>query len=280
MPEIFDGFVSWLAGPSGTVIIAAVIGFAGIIWQIGRQARHAVEQHRRNESIKLKLQIYQEIWVAISAASDAVSTLKADLQLKATNLRSIMQGYTTWENWQSSRNQFPDLQSKFDDAQKTVIGVVRSVEQWRVIDPRLDVFIFAFHASFHDCHEAFYREFCPLAIRLLPTTNPATGQPFHVDQPAIEVLERFATLADLQLDVLEGLSGYLLDLENEMQNLLVGELFDNKLERREPLDPRVVVVSLDRRDELRAYFEQETPWGVANAETARRVTERIAERTE
>ena len=60
-------------------------------------------------------------------------------------------------------------------------------------------------------------------------------------------------------------SAYLQDLQTEAQNLLVGDLFGNKAPPRKPPDPRKLVISLARHDEIRDFLHNETPWGAHKA---------------
>ena len=57
------------------------------------------------------------------------------------------------------------------------------------------------------------------------------------------------------------------DFQVEMQNLSLGGLFEGKAKRREPIDPKYVVVRIDRHDELLRHFETQTAWGRDKAET-------------
>ena len=60
------------------------------------------------------------------------------------------------------------------------------------------------------------------------------------------------------------LINYLYDLNVELQNIFLSKLFNNKVPRRQPLDPKIKVISTESKEELeklRKYFEEETNWG-------------------
>jgi hypothetical protein len=59
------------------------------------------------------------------------------------------------------------------------------------------------------------------------------------------------------------MGSYLYDLNVEIQNTLLINLFPNKAPRRVPLDPKFKVISTEPNeiDSLRKYFEEETDWG-------------------
>ena len=46
-----------------------------------------------------------------------------------------------------------------------------------------------------------------------------------------------------------------------MQNILLSELFQRVLPAREPLDPNLKVVKLDKYAELDKFFNEQTEWG-------------------
>lgn len=56
-----------------------------------------------------------------------------------------------------------------------------------------------------------------------------------------------------------------------MQNVLVGPLFGNTVPRRQPIDPRHVVISLDKDALLTRHFQEDSAWGRGVKETDARV---------
>ena len=60
------------------------------------------------------------------------------------------------------------------------------------------------------------------------------------------------------LKILLDEAGYLYDLEVELQNKLLGKLFNNQLARRIPKDASVVVISTDvfMKKKLEGYFNE------------------------
>ena len=53
------------------------------------------------------------------------------------------------------------------------------------------------------------------------------------------------------------------DLNVEAQNLLLGDHFDHRVPRRQPLDPAHIVITADPEgfDRLDRYFDNEANWG-------------------
>jgi hypothetical protein len=66
------------------------------------------------------------------------------------------------------------------------------------------------------------------------------------------------------IDALTTFQSYIYDLQVEMQNLLLGELFDRQIPARKPVDPGSAI-QLNRHRELTKYFKRDTAWGRAQA---------------
>ena len=61
-------------------VVTATVGVLVVFWQIGRQARNAIQQNRHNEALKLKLQVYEEIASICRSASQAAISLSSYVQ--------------------------------------------------------------------------------------------------------------------------------------------------------------------------------------------------------
>ncbi len=72
--------------------------------------------------------------------------------------------------------------------------------------------------------------------------------------------------------------GYLHDTRIGLQNLLLAAIFRSKLPPREPLDPTIVPLSLERAAEQKDYFLNRSPWAVEMAAVNERTKAEIAKR--
>jgi hypothetical protein len=79
-------------------------------------------------------------------------------------------------------------------------------------------------------------------------------------------------------DAIGTLTAYTSDFQVEAQNLLLAELFGNVVAPRQPLDPNLKVVTLAEADQLKEYFENETPWAASVREAKARVAAQIGAR--
>ena len=64
-----------------------------------------------------------------------------------------------------------------------------------------------------------------------------------------------------------------------MQNLLLQELFGQCVANRQPIDPRLKVITLDEAGKLIRYFYEDTPWGASVRDTQTRVKAQLDART-
>ncbi len=82
-------------------------------------------------------------------------------------------------------------------------------------------------------------------------------------RPSEAQLQKLDELVGIYKNAAEVLGWYLYDLNVELQNIFLSKLFNNKAPRRQPLDPKAIVVSTEPAaiERLRKYFEEDTDWG-------------------
>jgi hypothetical protein len=83
--------------------------------------------------------------------------------------------------------------------------------------------------------------------------------------------EHLHNLEDATLEATMRLGNYIVDFQTETQNLLLGELFENKVPPRKPIDPSMFALELDRSAELIEHFEKNTDWGRRKAQSDKEV---------
>jgi len=230
-------------------------GFAVIFYQLARQSKNAIEQNRRNESLKLKVQIYEKVIGTCSAAQDAVMQFTnyisvLDLQLLfATN----MQGGLVKPRPPSQR--YPEYSRLRSQATLGLISVVTMIEQWHVVDPRLSVFRRAIGMGL-DSHQKIIFGGPDILVNAMPMDE-------FLDQwspPSAADLARYRARMQIELYEMGRLSAWVGDFQIEMQMLLLAELFPNPVERRDPPDPEQFCIRLDRADEIERVLDQ-SDWG-------------------
>jgi len=73
-------------------------------------------------------------------------------------------------------------------AKSKTIEFILFVEQWGIIDRRLEVFKIAFNVALFDVDQV-WSIYSPLAMRTMPAQHPQTGQVMPWDVPPPDALE-------------------------------------------------------------------------------------------
>lgn len=258
-----------------TILIATAAALL-VTWQVGRQARRALDGRRQIESMRLKKDVYKDIQGSIGACLDARLKLKAFVHEFLLNVDIYRKDKSArWTpNAQPSR-----LVALFGASTQTVGDLVGLLGRLKIIDPRMDVFPVAFNSALYDVRLAFqsYADPATRVMALQARDNaPAVWMP-----PGDRDFDRFERASQDLLRTLEVLGGYLADLEIEIQNVLLGPLFKRQLAPRTPANADDIVIRLDRHKELSDYFLRGSPWGVdmatAENDSRKRQVEREAE---
>ncbi|MFY0399986.1 hypothetical protein [Brevundimonas naejangsanensis] len=244
--------------------LVGLIGFVGITWQIGRQAKNAINQNRLNEASKLKLEIYKGILETCELASSAEIALSSYLRNFQLEIRTAGNLHAMGRPFNTPTARFLELSELRQAATVAAIGVITVVERWHVVDGRMSIFQDAINSAIYDVNEAADLVQA-LAIRLMPMDDPGTTNPLPWNLPTGAEAKQLKASADLFYEALHNLGYYVADFQTEMQALLVGDLFGNGVITREPLNPSAKVIRLKDERALRRYFRQETSWGKATA---------------
>jgi|UniRef100_UPI0035C99A89 hypothetical protein len=106
-----------------------------------------------------------------------------------------------------------------------------------------------------------FSDFVLHVMPALPTDNPSGGI-FPYKPPSIEGALAVRKYGDQLIRAVDDATAYTEDFLTEMQNVLLGDLYKNHLEPRQPPDPARRAVTLDRAQDLDAWFSANTAWGV------------------
>lgn len=258
-PDMQTAIVGALA-----TVVAATLGVIAVVWQIGRQSAHAIEQTRQTEALKLKMQVYQEIVGLCRDVTEAEIELSSYVRTCTFDIKMRSDLAKDRRNW-DVRGRAAQLYEHRSRLETAAISVIAFTERWGIIDPRIDLFRLAVNVALHDIREAF-DNYSALANPWMPLEGFA-----HPNPAGEHIVVQIAETGEKLTGAINDLGGYIFDLQIEMQNLLLGELFNHRLPRREPIDPDVVVVRLDAFDELKRHFEHDTAWGKKKIEVEDRV---------
>jgi hypothetical protein len=129
----------------------------------------------------------------------------------------------------------------------------------------MDIFRIAVASALYDIDDA-HQHYSNVANRAMSTAS--LRSPWT--PPNDDAFREIEFLGNQLLNAVTTLQAYIFDFLREMQTLLVGPMFDQRITPRIPRDPSFVVVRLDRYDQLIAYFNQQTAWGRNQAQIEKR----------
>lgn len=253
-------------------LAAAMFGALAISRQIKMQGEQSRGQILGTERRRLKSIFYDEIATVCAQEQDAnleySSWLRGiDLELRL-HRDALARNLTPF----AFSRRVMELNKFHSDLQKAAIDVIFLIERRLIFDPRILVFRTAINVALHDLRESHQELFSALMF-ILPVDLPnGTVHPGH--PPDIEQIDAILPMIAQKLEAALSLSSWLSDFLVEMQNLLLGDIFEARAPIRNPLDPSEIVVTLDRASRLELHFEAETSWG----KTMRRIEAETKER--
>ncbi len=162
----------------------------------------------------------------------------------------------------------PAFRNMLDRLSNNAIELVFFLERHAPLLPGFDVFKLAFGAALDEIRQN-YIKFQAVLFRWLPIDNPNYSPQGSVPQflycPTItsDAISEFQENMEPILKSLGRLECWASDLSIELQNHLLGDYADQRVEHRVPIDPDYLVVTVDsaHREKLMRYFNEETDYG-------------------
>jgi hypothetical protein len=227
----------------GEVITALglILGALVAYMQVQRNQRASLqlqETHLRNE---LKLKLYERFSATMAEASAKVSKASTQYYSVISSLSLRL------------RNALPvsptevgiDLSDRVFAAHSALIGVANVLEEYEILFSRFG----GFRREIFDACSRLLDTHTQLSSKLLlfqPMRNPETQKPFGpLVFPTEEQLAEIERLHRSYTDVCNDLSSYMVDLQIETQNELLGDLFQRQLPPRHLGDPNMKVLRRD-----------------------------------
>jgi hypothetical protein len=155
---------------------------------------------------------------------------------------------------------FPALSALYGEFTDAALRFIFLIENRRIIDPRILIFRTAMNTVLHDSRQSMFSDFVLHVMPALPTDNPNGIFPYK--PPSIEGALAVRKYSDQLIRAVDDATAYTEDFLTEMQNVLLGDLYGNHLEPRQPLDPARRTVTLDQVQDLEAWFSTNAAWGV------------------
>ena len=260
----------------GFTLLAALIGFGALIIQISHQSESALSQQKEAERLKIKVGIYEKIIDELQGASNSLGMLLVKVALCRVSLTGAAgEDKEQLKQPNITAAQILEVEQR---ASQNLVDLTLLVERWIVIDRRLEVFKYAFGAVSHDLRNRFNSLFFGPGLQVLPHVLP-NGQ-IHWERPREEVVEDFVAQAELLDEVIAEAGSYIADFQREIQVILMGDIFEDRIDPRSPVDPHKKVLRLDDSERLIRYFKSETEWGRKSEEAIKRAKAKIVAATD
>lgn len=263
-------------------IFGIIIGVVIVVFQLGRQHRNGLNQQKENHREQFRIQIYQEFSRLLGIASEKISHSKMYAFLIPTHVHIYHDQISKGFNPSPLPDRVMELNRRHYDSLQAAADLMILIERYQIVEPRLDIFRTALGVAHHDMLKAFGPLF-DLLLTLLPSEIPLPNgahKTVNIVNPSDEQIDALEKLVDAYTTESDNMICYLYDLNVELQNTLLVNLFPNKAPRRVPLDPKFKVVSTepDEMEKLRKYFDQETDWGKEKKKTEQSVFEQVERR--
>lgn len=251
--------------------LAALIGILTVSHQIRSQARQARDAVAEGERRKMKAALYDEILTSSRDLSDAAIELSNQLRMTNLDVTLAARAATLRVQFNTPSARFIRIMQLHETFSSCALRLIFLIESRRIIDPRIIVFRTALSSVLHDARQYMFSDAIAYVMPALPVDAPNGGL-FPYDPPSVEAAEILCIHNDQMIESLNYAISYTEDLLTEMQNCLLGDLFGNQINAREPINPDKQVITLSNSDLVEKWFENNTAWGVdiAKAEAAAR----------
>lgn len=255
-PTIRPAVISSLA-----TVLTAVVGLGVVFFQIGRQARNAIKQNKLNEAIKLKISIYDQTVATSEKAQAAVIEFTSFLRQFSLHLNFIRVAKENGYQWQQPTARFLDYQRLQSEAGNSCIMVMTMIDRWQIVEPNLSIFRRCIAMGL-DGLRIWQMKQPNVFVQFMPI-------PGYEDKwKAPEGADLASVMARINGELYEmgRVLAWIGDFQVEMQRLLLGDLFPNKVEYRDPPDPSQFCIRLDRLEEIESKLRA-MEWGKRQVET-------------
>jgi hypothetical protein len=254
--------------------VAAFLGFGGLIRQIRSQGKLSNEAIAENERRKIKAKMFEDSVAITRELVDNGISLSTELRIMMLQLEVAARAHAANLGYNMPTARFPSLQKKYTEFTDASHRFIFLIENSRIIDPRILVFRTAMSPVLHDTGKIMHSDFVLHVMPSLPTERP-DGQLFDYTPPSIEGMMRIKELSERVLSAISDATAYAEDYLIELQNHLLGDLFNTQIAHRKPIDPASKVITLAKFDELEAWFSNNTEWGKEMAQIEAETHERF-----
>jgi hypothetical protein len=249
----FDPKFDW-----GTVV--QFLGFAVAIGVVGYQLHKQRQMQRENHLTQIRREIYKEITDRMEQSSPSGISITLDLLLGL--LAKARQQKEQTGSYLPPPMRVETITNDFKGVQSRLFAVSGAVEKYEIVGENQPLFRRALVAKIREMSNAFMPIVFALPYILL--SDEGITDPDKLLVMTDDELGEFRKKIEHFRDVAADIDGFLYDIQVETQNILLGGLFDRKLEVRRPLDPEVLVLTSQDTKQLakvRAFVQRSEQLG-------------------
>lgn len=254
-----DGQIAAALIGGGFTAGAALLGFGAVAWQVARQGRLSREERRETEQRRFKAELYDDGLRAARAMSERASEFSGYLRNVRMQLELAHGLAAHGQRYAVPTVRYVEIMAKYRAFWDALLSFVALIEERQILDPRMLIFRDMIFARSHDFTLRYPNQFQAALMPALPMDSP-NGGTFPYQAPTSELLSRLIEEVELACDVLLDCVCFKEDFIVEMQNTLLGDVFDSRVDHRKPLDPDKRVARLEDFNALQAWIET-TAWG-------------------
>lgn len=255
----------WIADPVAVILTGALASYA-VVWQVGKQSKSAITQQQENARLALKVELYRHFENIISHSIRTSTKAGVDAMMLPFHMRNNL-SLSRAKIQKYLVNKPADEYSKNNlELEECFYSLILLIEHYLIVNPRLDLFRHAFNSCMHDIRESFTQLWMEIT-RIIPAKSYfelAAANDFHLQIPTDSDIDKIELLAKRYSDHIHTLGMYMEDMSRELQKEMLGDLFENSIPLREPLNKSYKVIRIDdvkKYRELKYYFENHTAWG-------------------
>lgn len=251
--------------------LTILAGFCLLLLQIYLQNRSSLLLQKDNIKEGLKVELFKQVSEKIQSAEDVSLEVASYIRMLPNNFIFLKQLSTTEASPQPVRERaqkFAMLQRASTDG---LSSLLYAIEKCQIAFNEYEIFQLALNHAAHEINSAYLSLF-QFLMKVLPIDmkmeNGSTTV-INVRELTEKECEQLEKLVNDFLDA-DGIFGsYLYDINIEVQNSLLGDLFNTKLQKRKPLDGSIVM-STESEESIsyfKNYINSKTKFGIDRQKT-------------
>lgn len=259
-----NGIKTLLVEAISLVIQTFGIFFAAgiVIWQTNRQHRSSIELQKESIKDSLKKQLFDEFVVLIKEASNATSDTWGYVMRISVSLVQQKSMKNQGIQFSQMKERAHVISGYHNTLQDSIIKIISIIEKYEIIEPNIKIFQEAFAFYSNNLIKDFFPYYTEVA-KVLPldfTEEIAKQVGTNISltpMPTDEQIQLIESRSKIYNETLWDIHGVIDDFSKEIQNLLLGRVFDHRVPHRVPTDSSVIVVStkVETVEKLKEYFK-------------------------